>query len=133
MISNKTDYALRLLLNLATKSSQGLIPSRQIAEEEQIPPNFLPQIVAALVKKGWVESVRGPGGGVRLSIEPQEITVADVVGLFEELQVRQCIHEPGVCERAKGCPLRKVLGKAEFQMQQVLVKTTLADLLNGES
>ncbi|HOB21249.1 MAG TPA: Rrf2 family transcriptional regulator, partial [Bacillota bacterium] len=91
MINNKTDYALRLLLNLAQKSSQGLVASRQIAEEEQIPPNFMPQIVAELVKKGWVESVRGPGGGVKLAVEPEEITVLDVISLFEALQVRPCL------------------------------------------
>ena len=133
MISNKTDYALRLLINLATNLEQELIPSRQIAEEEQIPPNFLPQIVASLVKKGWVESVRGPGGGVRLAVEPAQITVLDVIELFEEVQVRQCVHDPGVCTRAASCPLRKVLGKAESQMQQVLRKSTIADLLNEES
>ena len=100
MINNKTDYALRLLLNLAQKSSQGLVASRQIAEEEQIPPNFMPQIVAELVKKGWVESVRGPGGGVKLAVEPEEITVLDVISLFEALQVRPCLHEPGICQRS---------------------------------
>lgn len=131
MISNKTDYALRLLINLASKQDTGLVPSRQIAEEEQIPPNFLPQIVAATVKKGWVESLRGPSGGIKLQVDPETITIFDVVSLFEEVQVRQCIHEPEVCQRATSCPLRAVLGKAENEMQGVLKKTTIGSLLKA--
>jgi Rrf2 family nitric oxide-sensitive transcriptional repressor len=132
MISNKTDYALRLLANLAQKRAQGLLPSRQIAEEEEIPLNFMPQIVSALVKKGWVESVRGPGGGVKLAVQPHQIAVSDVIDFFKELQVRHCLQKPDSCGRSDNCYLRRVLQKAEQEMIKVLQTTTIDDLLRPE-
>ena len=82
-ISQKTEYALRAMLELATRSDAGLTSAREISERQRIPLRFLEQQLGSLSKAGLVESFRGAGGGCRLAKEPADITVADVVDAIE--------------------------------------------------
>src|SRR5436189_5198275 len=85
-VSQKTEYAMRAMLELALRQqTEGdqLVPARALAEAQQIPLRFLEQQLGALHKAGLVESFRGAGGGCRLSRDPARIRVADVVDAIE--------------------------------------------------
>src|SRR5438477_128956 len=79
-ISQKTEYALRAMLELATRSDAGLTSAREISERQRIPLRFLEQQLGSLSKAGLVESFRGAGGGCRLAKEPADITVVPQTG-----------------------------------------------------
>src|SRR5207249_677335 len=81
-VSQKTEYALRAMIELA-RNSEGLTSAREISESQHIPLRFLEQQLGALSKAGLVESFRGAGGGCRLSKDAREIKVADVVDAIE--------------------------------------------------
>lgn len=75
LISTKGRYALRVMLDLAENSGSGYIPLRDIAERQEISEKYLESIIKALVRAGFVDGVRGKGGGYRLTREPEDYVV----------------------------------------------------------
>lgn len=128
-ITKKAEYAISALLELAMNPGQ-YISSKEIAYRQNIPANFLPQIVALLGNKGWVEGMRGPGGGVRLISDPHKISVLEIVELIEgPIAITKCLSVGGSCTKEDHCPLNPVWKKAQNAMLNVLSQTTLADVL----
>ena len=89
MISTRGRYALRVLVDLAEHSG-GLVPMKDVAARQGISKKYMEQIMALLVRDGYVEGVHGKGGGYRLSRPPEQCSRATK----EHLSLR--------CERPKG-------------------------------
>lgn len=81
-ISRRTDYATRAVLAL-TLADGGPLKLEQIAETVEAPRSVLEQVMPALVAAGVVRSVRGPAGGYRLNVSPEELTLERVVRVFQ--------------------------------------------------
>ena len=128
-ITRKTEYAINSLVELASNPGEH-ISSKTIAERQEIPVNFLPQIMALLTAKGWVEGVRGPGGGVLLQADPKAITIRDVVELIEgPIAIVKCMTEENGCPRGGLCPVRPVWQRAQGAFVGVLENVSIADLV----
>ena len=83
-VSQKLEYAMRAMIELANRRGEGtLVPAREIAERQQIPLRFLEQQLGALSKAGLVESFRGAGGGCRIARDPAEITIGQIADAIE--------------------------------------------------
>ena len=104
-ITTKGRYALRAVLYLAKSNQDKPISIKQIAQEEQISPEFLEQIFFKLKKTDLIRSVRGPGGGFILNRPIDQITVKalfDAVG--EGLDLTPCTAcDSDPCVRAEEC------------------------------
>jgi Rrf2 family protein len=132
VITNKVEYLLLTLMDLAALGDNGYVPSREVAARQGIPLKYMPQIVSMLAKKGWVDSMRGPKGGIRLAAQPEAITVRDVIDTAGDLfLVKQCLAPDAQCGRKDSCPLRNVWLRAQEQVMSVMQGTTLADLVSG--
>ena len=95
--------------------------------------NFLPQIIALLGTEGWVEGVRGPGGGVRLLVDPNSISVKDVIELIEgRVAISRCLTNELGCSRLGRCPLHSVWQEAQTALMGVLGRITIARLTEQE-
>ncbi|HPT83940.1 MAG TPA: Rrf2 family transcriptional regulator [Limnochordia bacterium] len=130
-ITRKTEYAVSALVELA-KNPGEFISSKVIASRQEIPVNFLPQIIALLGGRGWVAGVRGPGGGVRLEVDPARITVKDVVELIEgPIAISKCLGGQFECPRKGACPIQPVWMEAQQAFVDVLRNRTIADLVNN--
>ena len=106
------------------------ISSKVIASRQEIPVNFLPQIIALLGSPGWVTGVRGPGGGVRLEVDPAEITIKDVIELIEgPIAITKCLAGEIDCPREGRCPMQPVWMEAQEAFVKVLRTRTIADLV----
>ncbi len=128
-VTKKAEYAISALVELAINSGE-YISSKEIAMRQSIPPNFLPQIIATLGAKGWVEGVRGPGGGVKLLCDPQKITVREIVELIEgPIAITRCLTRGGGCSHQESCPLHNIWARAQAAMLDVLGDTTIADVV----
>lgn len=79
IFSSTCQHALRALIYLALHRDRWPVLVREVAESENIPRPFLSKILHDLNKRGLVSSSKGPGGGYRLSREPSEISLSDVV------------------------------------------------------
>jgi len=111
-ISTKGRYAVRVMLDLAVNNTGEYIKVKQIADRQGISEKYLEQIIAILNKAGFVKSTRGAQGGYRLSRDPAEYTVGQILRLTEgSLNPVPCLDSCGgggdclrhdTCENAGG-------------------------------
>jgi len=129
-VSQKTEYALRAMVELALRDGQGSIPAREIADAQGIPLRFLEQQLSTLHKAGLVESFRGAGGGCRLARAAPEIPVADVVDAMEgNLYPMYCLDEHDhTCFQDGRCGLQDLWSDVDLAVRGVFERTTIADL-----
>jgi Rrf2 family protein len=81
--SAKSEYAVLAILALSLHSGEGPLQVKAIAQKERIPLRFLEQVMNQLKKRGFVESVRGPHGGYRLTKPPDQIRLGEVLQAVE--------------------------------------------------
>lgn len=126
-----TDYSLRVLIYLGTKDNDKLTTIQEISDAYHISKNHLMKVTFELGKAGFIETVRGRGGGIRLAGRPENINVGAVVRQMEEdFHLVECFNPEGnTCPISPICGLRGVLGKALNAYLAVLDEYTLQDLL----
>lgn len=129
-----SDYALRMLMYLAVKDD-GLATVAEIAEAYGISKNHLTKVAYELGVAGFVETVRGRGGGLRLARPREEINLGIVVRQTEpDMALVPCFAPiDGDCAIERCCVLRKALQKACDAFLDVLDGYTLADLARPRS
>jgi len=131
-VSAKADYAVRAAVELAAGHGAGPTKGEQIASAQQIPLNFLENILSDLRHAGLVSSQRAPDGGYWLRRDPDEVTVADVIRAVEGplATVRGEPPEELGYEGA-AAPLQRVWIALRTNLRGVLEEVTLADLAAG--
>jgi len=125
-----TDYSLRVLIHLGNHPDT-LATVAAIAGDHDISRHHLTRVVHQLGLKGYIETVRGKGGGFRLARPPAEIRIGDVVRDMETgFDLAECFR-PGVstCRLMPSCALKSVLAEAGRVFMASLDRYTLADLL----
>lgn len=125
-----SDYSLRALMYLGLRRDR-LATIPEIAAAYGISENHLMKVAQHLVASGYVESVRGKGGGLRLARPPEAIGLGEVIRRTEEsLALAECFDpkHPDCCI-AGTCALQGILGRALGAFLAVLDDYTLADLL----
>ena len=126
-LTRYTDYAMRVLLYVGAQEEERLSPISEISRAYDISQNHLMKVVNDLVNAGYLESVRGRFGGVRLARPAAEINVGAVVRHTEEgFDLVDC----GSCVIAPACGLTGALAEALAAFMAVLDGYTLADLLH---
>jgi Rrf2 family nitric oxide-sensitive transcriptional repressor len=129
-LTRYSDYSLRVLIYLALDPER-LVTIEEIARSYDISKAHLMKVVHQLGLRGYVETVRGRGGGLRLSRRAEEIGVGDVVRATEaNLDLVDCFDPASPrCVIQPACGLRSVLGEALGAFLAVLDRYTLADLV----
>jgi Rrf2 family nitric oxide-sensitive transcriptional repressor len=126
-----TDYALRTLLYLGLHGER-LGSIRAIAQAYDISENHLTKVVHRLGRGGFVNTVRGRGGGIRLARPPAAIRIGDVVRRTEEdMALVECFGSANTCRITADCRLRGAFDEALRAFLAVLDGYTLADLLGA--
>ena len=124
-LTRYTDYAMRVLLYLGAREDR-LCSIAEIAQAYDISQNHLMKVVSDLVNAGYLVSVRGRFGGVRLARPPDQINVGAVVRHTEDgFDLVDC----GSCIIAPACGLTGVLAKGMQAMMDVFDTYSIADLL----
>jgi Rrf2 family protein len=82
-VSNRLDYAVRALIELALRDDEGPIAAREIATRRKIPDAFIHQVMASLARAGLIRSTRGPSGGHKLALAPERITIAEIAAALD--------------------------------------------------
>lgn len=124
-----TDYALRTLMYLALNRDR-LVTIADIADEHGIAKNHLTKVVHQLGTLGYIDSVRGRNGGLRLGREPGDINIGEVVRSTEhDFFMAACFDEQGPgCSYSAACSLKGLLGNATRAFLQVLDGVTLEQM-----
>lgn len=126
-----TDYALRLLMFLGQRQDR-LCTINEVAQAYDISEAHLMKVTHQLALHGWIETIRGKGGGMRLAHSPAEISLGAVVRNMEaDFDLVECFASDGSCVLRGQCALAGVLRDALEEFLQHLDARTLADLIPG--
>jgi Rrf2 family protein len=134
-LSRRGDYTVRAAIGLAGAwSPDGTSRKmREIAAEMGLPPTYAPQIFGRLVRADLVFARAGPGGGYRLTRDPAEITLLEVVEAGEgSLAPQRCTLRGGPCSWADVCAIHPSWGRATRAIRDALAATTLAELVETD-
>jgi len=126
-----TDYSLRTLLYLGVLGQDHLATIQEIADAYQISKNHLMKVTYDLGQHGYIETIRGRGGGIRLAMDPKDINIGEVVRKTEEdFHIVECFNpESNLCKISAECQLKFALNQALKAYFAVLDSYTLADVL----
>src|SRR5580765_5877782 len=125
-----SDYSLRVLLYLgACHPRLGSIT--RISEAYGISRHHLVKVVNQLGHLGFVETLRGRGGGLRLARAPEKISLGEVVRKTEAMELVECFNPVrNTCPIVPACTLKSILGDAAEAFLTTLDRHTIADLLD---
>lgn len=131
-ISTKGRYALRLMLDIALNGKENPVRIKEVASRQEISVKYLEQIVSALVKAGYVRSIRGAQGGYQLMYPASKYTVGNILRVTEgSLTPVDCLEGDDVnCDRAEKCVTLRLWRELREAINGVVDKYTLQDLMD---
>ena len=134
-ISTKGRYAIRVMIDLAEHNSGEYIPLMDIANRQEISEKYLEAIVAVLSKSGFLQSLRGKGGGYKLARSPESYTIGSILRLTEgSLAPVACLeHQPNLCDRVAECPTIKMWEGLQKLINDYFDSITIADLVQQDN
>ncbi|NIF21417.1 MULTISPECIES: nitric oxide-sensing transcriptional repressor NsrR [Pantoea] len=125
-LTSFTDYGLRALIYMATLPEGKLTSITEVTDIYGVSRNHMVKIINQLSRAGFVSSVRGKNGGIRLGMAAKDIVVGEVVRKMEPLELVDC----GSCAISPACRLKSALNNATRQFLLALDDYTLADIVN---
>ena len=129
-LTKKTDYALRVLQDLATLEKGQVLPAKEMAKSNELSLKFLQSVLSDLAKEGLVKSTPGPKGGFFLNQPASEITVYRVVEVLEgPVHLMDCMAEATQCGEFSSCSIHGLFGRAQLAVMEILSSKSIADLL----
>jgi len=128
-LTTMTDYSLRLLMYLGENPDR-LCTISEIAQAYAISQPHLMKVTNRLSRAGWIETIRGKNGGMRLAHEPDQISIGAVVRDTEnDLALVECMGDKQDCTLIGRCRLPRIMADALELFMDHLDQFTLADLL----
>jgi len=130
-LTARSEYALLALVYLARNEDEGFISIDTIATAQGIPPKFLEQLMLALKRAHFLRSAKGQKGGYQLAKHPNQISLAEVIRLFDGAlapteSVSENFYETTPIEKEK--KLKKAFKDIRDYVSNKLEKTTIADI-----
>lgn len=129
MFSQTTEYAIRALIEIATRPPDEQVLSSELGEALGIPHHYLSKILQQLVRTRTLKSTRGRQGGFALARPAGRIKLRDIVEPFEDLKkYEECVLGQAVCSDAGACPLHEFWAEVRERFLKELDDKTLEDL-----
>ena len=134
IVSTKGRYALRVMIDLAEHQADKYVPLKEVATRQEISEKYLENILKVLVQNGFLEGLRGKGGGYRLTRSPDQYTVAEILLLTEGSLAPVSCLAPGAsaCERMSNCRTYSMWKGLNDLISDYFGKITLADLASPD-
>lgn len=133
-LTRQTNYAIRMLMYCAA-NTEGLSRVPDIARSYSVSELFLFKILQPLVAGGFVQTVRGRNGGIRLAKPAENITLLDIVRTTEDnFAMAECFeNDEAECPLVNSCALNSALREALNAFFTVLAKYSIDDLVRARS
>ena len=130
IVSTKGRYALRVMIDLAEHQAERYVPLKEVAARQEISEKYLENILKVLVQNGFLEGLRGKGGGYRLTRSPDQYTVAEILLLTEGSLAPVSCLVPGApaCQRMTNCRTYNMWKGLNDLITNYFGNITLADL-----
>lgn len=128
-LTRATDYAVRIMIHLATLPEETRLAAPDLARGIGAPESFVSKVLQQLVQRGLVASYRGAGGGFQLAVPPEKISLLEVVEMVEgPLQINLCLPGEASCDRKSWCGAHPVWSQAQDALKKVLASASIAQL-----
>ncbi|MFO7530617.1 MAG: Fe-S cluster assembly transcriptional regulator IscR [Marinobacter sp.] len=128
-LTTKGRYAVTAMLDLALHGDQGPVSLADISARQEISLSYLEQLFSRLRRQKLVVSIRGPGGGYRLSRDADRVYIAEVVdAVSESLDTTRCGNK-GDCQNGEKCLTHHLWSDLSDQIHQFLSEISLGDLM----
>lgn len=128
-LTRQGDYAVRVVVDLASRPPGAIVPRSLIRERQNIPAAYLAKIVQALARAGFVRTRPGVHGGVSLNVASARLTLLQVIEAVEgPIELNRCVAGPGACERDAFCPMHPVWLRLQAVLTRELGAVTIAAL-----
>lgn len=129
-LTSKGRYAVTATLDIALHHPRDAVSLADISARQKISLSYLEQLFAKLRKHGIVESVRGPGGGYRLSLPPKEISVGMIINAVNEnIKATKCLGNGNCCDGIP-CITHQLWDELSGQIETFLYGISLESLVN---
>jgi Rrf2 family transcriptional regulator, nitric oxide-sensitive transcriptional repressor len=123
-----TDYSLRVLLMLASERDS-LLTIGEVAQYFRISEAHLMKVTHALGRSGWVETVRGRNGGMRLTADPDTLRLDAIIEYLEgSFELAECFTPENTCRLTGACGLESALASAAGAFNAILKQHSLGSL-----
>lgn len=130
LISTKSRYGLRLLLDLAERRAEGPVDLASVAKRQDIPEAYLAKLAQALKGAGFLRAARGSRGGYELARRPEDLSLLDLVEALEgKPALLECAERPEACGRAVDCRAWPVWKGLDAVIREYLAGVSLAAAL----
>jgi Rrf2 family protein len=130
VLRRNTDYALRAMVNLARHYQQKLVPTREVANQENISYQLTCKLMQKLHYAKLVKSCMGPNGGFQLSRKPSKISLLEVVEAIQgPVSLNKCLLGVDACEQQRNCAVSRELAGLQEYIDSYLRGITLDELL----
>jgi len=127
-LTKSLDIALMTLVQLAATGKQ--LSAAELAGMLGVPRNHVAKVVQLLARGGYIRTLRGKGGGIRLAKAPESVRLKEIIDLVEgPVYLMDCTIDPSVCPLTPRCRLGQTFKEAQEIMMKVFESTTLADVL----
>lgn len=131
LISSRGRYALRVMIDLAEHAGTGYTPMKEVAMRQNISLKYLERILPILVSAGLIEGIHGKGGGYRLTRQPEEYRIGEILRLTEgDLSPVSCPECSGAsCEHNADCRTVPMWRELNRRVNEYLDSVTIAQLM----
>lgn len=126
-ITRATDYAVRILAALS-HTGEAFVKAADLAAATAIPKEYVAKVVGTLKRRGWVVSHPGAAGGHSLVGQAKDVTLLEIVELFEGPVHLNACTGPNGCRFTQRCPAHRIWLEAESELRRVLAKYNIAEL-----
>jgi Rrf2 family protein len=134
VLRRNTDYALRIMVDLARRFNGEFISARQLAEDGHFSYQLGCKILQRLHKAGLVKSDMGPKGGFALSREPSAINLMEIINVLQGgLRLNRCLFGGKGCEFEGECEINTKLTCLQLYIEGYLSGITLSEILQSRS
>lgn len=124
------EYAIRCVLYLSMQKKGAVASRNEIADEMDIPRDFLTKIAQQLSRADVLEIIQGPKGGFRLLVPPEKLNLLDVIeAMMGEIFFNECALRPETCSKSCTCAVHNVWLKARVQFRETLRQATFDQLI----
>lgn len=129
MISKTCQYALRAVIYIASNPGEGFVSTKQISKDTEISYFFLGKILNKLTQAGYLESYKGPNGGVRLLKPAENISVLDVLNAIESVKCLEgCLLGLPNCSDETKCSLHDSWKDIKLSIYKMFSGKTIHEL-----
>jgi len=132
-ITKAGEYAIRCVLYLSKQKEDTVVPRNEIADEMDIPRDFLTKIAQQLSRSDILEIIQGAKGGFRLLASPDKLNLLDVIEcIMGTIFFNDCALKPEACSQSCSCAVHVVWVKARAQFRETLRNATFTQLIQAK-